>query len=183
LAQGGDVPRQALPHAHNVALAEQFTRGLLTPGNSAKLALTLLYDQATVAVPEWGSGRAGFERRAEWLAAGYLTRYSAQFAAAKLRGTDAGYERCRCKGFPRRAAHAIRAEWVERRADGSAVFAFARMTGIFASVAVPAPLLPAGYGAADASKRAITAIGVDTGFNMLQEFWPEIKRTLLLRKK
>jgi hypothetical protein len=57
------------------------------------------------------------------------------------------------------------------------------MTGIFASAAVTAPLLPAGYEAADASKRAITAIGVDTGFNMLQEFWPEIKRTLQLRKK
>ena len=56
------------------------------------------------------------------------------------------------------------------------------MTGIYASTALTAPMLPTGYGLADANKRAITAIGVDEGFNMLQEFWPEIKRTLLLRK-
>ena len=169
--------------SHDGALANEFTQGLFTPGKSAKLALALAYDQATVAVPEWGSGRAGLGRRAEWLSAGYLARYSTEFAAEKLLGTDTSYQRCRCKGFPRRAAHALHAEFVERKADGSKVFAFARMTGIYASVALSAPILPDNYGVADANQRAITAIGIDEGCNILQEFWPEIKRTLLFRKK
>jgi hypothetical protein len=179
----GAVAAQALPSdSQNSTLAE-FTRGLFTPTQSAKFALALLYDQATVAVPEWGSGRAGLDRRAEWLAATYLSRYSAEFAAEKLLGTDTSYQRCHCKGFPKRAAHALHAEFTERTAEGANVFAFARMSGIVASTAVTAPMLPERYGLADAGSRAITAIGVDEGFNVLQEFWPEIKRTLLLRKK
>jgi hypothetical protein len=164
-------------------LADEFTRGLFTPGASAKFALGLVYDQATVAVPQWGSGRAGLGRRTEWLAAGYLARYSTEFAAEKLLGTDTSYQRCRCKGFPRRAAHALHAEFVERKAGGSNVFAFARMSGIYASAALTAPMLPAGYGVADVNQRALTAVGIDEGCNILQEFWPEIKRTLLFRKK
>jgi hypothetical protein len=57
------------------------------------------------------------------------------------------------------------------------------MAGVVASTAVTAPMLPSGYAAAEASKRALSAIATDEGFNVLQEFWPEIKRTLLFRKK
>jgi hypothetical protein len=161
----------------------RFARGLFTPTEAAKLALGLVYDQATVAVPEWGSGRDGLMRRTEWLAAGRLTRYTTEFATRSLLGTDTSYHRCRCKGFPRRAGHALYAEFVERKADGSAIFATARLTGIYASTAITAQMLPAGYGVADANSRAMAAIGIDEGFNLLQEFWPEIKRTLLLRRK
>ena len=102
---------------------------------------------------------------------------------SKLLGTDSSYQRCSCAGFPWRAAHALYSELIERRVDGSNVFAFARITGIYASAVITAPMLPPGYGMADANKRAITAIGIDEGYHMLQEFWPEIKRRLLLQKK
>jgi hypothetical protein len=162
--------------------AEQYLRGLASPGAGAKLALGLLFDQATDAIPEWGSGGDGLRRRADWLAAGYAARYSAEFAVAKALSRDTAYRRCRCRGFPRRAAHALREEFTERRADGSASFAAARMTGILTSSAVAAPMLPESYGAAAAASRTATSIGIDEGLNMLQEFWPEIRRTLLFRK-
>jgi hypothetical protein len=38
-------------------------------------------------------------------------------------------------------------------------------------------------GAGGAGQRALTLVNTDIGFNMLTEFWPEIKRTLLLRHK
>jgi len=182
-AQDDAGPQTSASGHQDGTLAGQFSRGLVTPAEAAKLALGLLYDQTTVAVPEWGSGRDGLIRRGEWLAAGSLTRYTTQFATAKLLGTDTSYQRCRCTGFPRRAGHALHAEFVERKADGSATFAVARLTGIYASAAITAPMLPGRYGPADANKRVVAALAIDEGFNILQEFWPEIKRTLLLRKK
>ena len=99
-AQDADAPQSAFSEAQNRPLADQYTHGLFSAGESAKFALALVYDQATVAVPEWGSDRAGLARRAEWLAATHLTRYSTEFATAKLLRTDTSYQRCRCAGFP-----------------------------------------------------------------------------------
>jgi hypothetical protein len=164
-------------------LADQFAHELFTPGNSAKLALGLLYDQTIVAVPEWGSGREGLAHRAEWLVVGYTTRLTTQFTTAKLLGRDTSYQRCACKGFPKRVTHALHSEFLERRYDGTPVFATARMTGIYVAAAVSESMLPQGRSAADFSNRAITTIGIDEGFNVLQEFWPEIKRTLLFRQR
>lgn len=169
--------------ASELALAEEYAGKLATPAGSAKLALGLLFAQGTAAIPEWGSGREGLRRRAEFLSAGYLARYSAEFVTAKALGSDTSYRRCQCKGFPSRAAHAVFAEFTEGKADGSRGFATARMTGIVSSVAITAPMLPARYGAGEATGRAIATIGIDEGFNMLHEFWPEIRRTLLFQKR
>lgn len=175
LAQDDGVPQ--------TSLAGQYAEELFTPGNSAKFALGLLYDQATVAVPQWGSDREGLARRAEWLTTGYVTRFTTEFAVARMTGVDTHYQRCRCKGFPRRAVHALHAEFTERRSDGSSAFATARLTGIYASAAVTEAMLPGERSMEDLNSRAVAAIGIDEGFNMLQEFWPEIRRTLLFRKK
>jgi hypothetical protein len=182
-AQDGPGSQAIASQEQDATLAEQFSRGLFTPTTAAKLSLGLLYAQTAVMVPEWGSGRDGLARRAEWLTAGYLTRYTTEFATSKLLGTDTSYQRCRCKGFPGRAAHALHSEFVERKADGSPTFAIARLTGIYASAAITAPMLPSGYGVKDVNNRAMAAVAIDEGFNMLQEFWPEIKRTLLFRKR
>lgn len=159
---------------------EGFIQSTFTAGASAKLALGLLYDQATVAVPEWGSGRAGLARRAEWLGAGFMARKTTEYLVASYRGVDTSYHRCDCKGFPRRAAHALRSGFVEYRADGSPVFAVARFSGL-AGGGLTTPMLPAGYGVRDATGRAAMAFVIDEGFNVLQEFRTELVRTLLLR--
>ena len=169
--------------ATQTGLAEQYSQALFAPANSARLGLAMLYDQARVEVPGWGSGRDGLRRRAEWVATGYLTRFSTEFAAAKLLGDDTHYQRCLCKGFPRRTTHALHAEFTERRRDGSTVFGTARLAGIYASAAVSESMLPAGRTMADFSNRAVTAIGIDEGFNMLHEFWPEIRRAPLFRRQ
>jgi hypothetical protein len=161
---------------------EGFLRQEFTPGASLKLGLGLLYDQATVAVPEWGSGRAGLARRAEWLGAGWLARASTEYIVAARRGVDTGYRPCDCKGFPRRAAHALRSGFVEYRSDGTPIFAVARFSGLAAGGLATMPMMPAGYGLSDAARRTVVAFGVDEGFHMLHEFRKEIVRTLLLRR-
>jgi hypothetical protein len=163
-------------------LMQGFVQSELTPGASIKLALGLLYDQATVAVPEWGSDRGGLERRAEWLVAGWAARASVEYVVASRRGVDTGYRPCACKGFPRRAAHALREGFREYRAGGTPVPALARFSGLAAGSLATIPMLPAGYGLRDAAGRAVTAFGIDEGFNLLHEFRKEIVRTLLWRR-
>jgi hypothetical protein len=165
------------------SLGGQYAQELFTPGNSAKLALGLLYDQATAAVPQWGSNRNGLARRAEWLTTGYVTRFTTEFAVARMKGVDTSSQRCLCKGFPRRTVHALHAEFTERKRDGSPTFAVARLMGIYVSAVATETMLPGERSVENMNSRAVAAIGIDEGFNMLQEFWPEIRRTLLFRKK
>ncbi len=161
--------------------SQTFAQSVFSRGTLAKFSLGLLYDQATVQVPRWGSGAAGFRKRAEWRMAGLLSRAAAEYSVAQLRGTETGYQRCRCKGFLPRSRHAIVSEFVERRADGGFAAPVARFSGIAASVGVTS--LAEHSAVADAGTHAALLVGTDAGFNVLQEFWPEIKRTLLLRRK
>jgi hypothetical protein len=160
-----------------------FFDSAITPGMFAKFSLGVLYDQATVATPEWGSGADGLRKRAAWRMTGLLTRASAQYAVAKWRDTDPDYERCHCKGFGPRSRHALVSEFVEIRRDGSLGAPVARFSGIATSVAVTTPFQGSNPTAGTAAQRAVLLVGTDLGFNMLQEFWPEIRRTLLFRRK
>src|SRR3974390_967770 len=119
---------------------------VLTPGAAARFFIGVLHDQGTDEIPEWRPGGEGLERRAQLRLTTHIVRSVAEYEAARLRGTAEYYERCQCKGFPRRSRHAVFSEFVERRADGSLGPPVARLAGIYASVAVTAPLLPHGYG-------------------------------------
>jgi hypothetical protein len=152
-----------------------------TTGASVKISLGLLYDQATVAVPQWGSGRAGLAKRAEWSGAAWITRASTEYAVASYRGVDTGYRPCVCKGFLPRTAHALHAGFLEYRSDGTPTVAVARFSGLAGGQLATMRMLPAGYGLSDAAGRAVLAFGVDEGFNVVREFRREIVRTLLLR--
>ena len=149
-----------------------FAENMFSTATLAKFSLGSLYDQATDQVPKWGSGAAGFQKRAEWRMAGLLSRTAAEYSVAHLTGTDPAYERCRCKGFIPRSRHALVSEF--------SVAPSARFTGITATVGVTSLGQHSGIG--DAGRRGFVLVGTDIGLNFLQEFWPEIKRTLLLRR-
>lgn len=105
---------------------------------------------------------------------------SAEYAAARILDTDPRYVRCRCKGFARRSRQAILSEFVEQRFDGSLAPPFARLTGLATSVTVTS--IGERSTASGAAGRMALLVNTDIGFNMLQEFWPEIRRTLFRRK-
>jgi hypothetical protein len=113
--------------------------------------------------------------------AGLLGRSLTEYSAASLRGTDEGYLRCRCKGFIPRSRHVLVTEFTERRARGGFAAPVARLSGIAAGTVVAS--LGQHIGPGSAAQRAVLLVNTDIGFNMLNEFWPEIKRTLLLRHR
>jgi hypothetical protein len=158
-----------------------FVATAFTPGAFAKFSLGLLYDQATVQTPAWGSGANGLEKRAEWRMAGLLSRSASEYAAGGFRGTETSYVRCRCKGFLPRSKHVLISEFTERRLDGSLAAPLARMSGIATGTLVTS--LGRHESAGGAAGRAALLVNTDIGFNMLNEFWPEIKRTMLFRHK
>ncbi|HYA17734.1 MAG TPA: hypothetical protein VEF06_09725 [Bryobacteraceae bacterium] len=174
------LPAASLAAGEDTAIAQapDFAATAFAPGALAEVSLGTLFDQATVAVPEWGSGREGLGRRAGLLVSSHLIDATVTYSLGQLRSTTTAYSRCRCKGFPRRARHAIVAQFIEHGMDGSVAAPVARFSGLATSVLASAPLLPARYGAGYALERAETRIGVDIGLNLLDEFWPEIRRTL-----
>lgn len=147
----------------------------------AKFSLGVLYDQATDQVPQWGSGADGLGKRAQWRMAGLLTRASVEYGVSRWRDTIPGYVRCRCKGFLPRSRHAVVSEFLDRRIDGGFAAPVARFSGIATSVALTS--LGEHDTASGATEHALLLVSTDLGFNMLQEFWPEIRRTLLLRRR
>jgi hypothetical protein len=72
-------------------------------------------------------------------------------------------------------------EFVERRTDGSLAAPVARFTGVATSVAVTSFGQHSGPG--DAARHTLLLVNTDIGFNLLQEFWPEIRRTLLFQRR
>lgn len=100
---------------------------------------------------------------------------------ARPRDTNPAYARCRIKGFVPRSRHVLISEFTEMCADGTRIVPFARIMGIAIGVAIASAAQHTGAGGA--GQRALTLVNTDIGFNMLTEFWPEIKRTLLLRHK
>jgi hypothetical protein len=158
-----------------------FVENVFSKGTLAKFSLGVLYDQATADVPRWGAGASGLRKRAEWRMAGWLSRAAAEYGVARWRGTDPGYQRCRCKGFIPRSRHAFVSEFVERRMEGGLAAPVARFTGIATTMWVTS--FGQHSGVEEAGNRGMVLVGSDIGFNFLQEFWPEIQRTLLLRRK
>jgi hypothetical protein len=155
----------------------------LTPGAAARFAIALLHDQVTVTIPQWGAGREGLARRAQLLLATHLGGSMVEYEVARLQDTSEAYERCRCEGFPRRSRHAVVSGFLERRANGSLAPPVARLAGIYVPTALTLPLLPRRYGVENVLYRVNMTLLADLGFNVLQEFWPEIKRTLFFQRK
>jgi hypothetical protein len=152
-----------------------------SPSALAKLSLGALYDHATDRVPQWGSGVSGLEKRAEWRVAGLVGRSSVEYEASRRLGVIPGYSRCRCKGFIPRSRHAVVSEFIEYRLGGAPAIPVARLSGIATSIGITS--LGAHDTAAGAAGRALLMVQTDLGFNVLQEFWPEIRRTLAFRRE
>jgi hypothetical protein len=152
---------------------------VLNPGGLAKAGLGVAFDHANDRIDEWGSGPGGLGKRTALDFGTQFSRLSVEYWISGALHTDVRYQRCRCGGFALRARHAVVHEFIEHRADGSLAPPISRFAGIYAANLAAVPFLPGRYGVRYALERGTVTPVMDIGFTMIQEFAPEIKRTLL----
>jgi hypothetical protein len=128
--------------------------------------------------PEWGQGAVGYGRR---FGSGYGRRFISQtirFGFAAIDGEDPRFLPSDEGGVWHRMRHAISGTFVSRTESGSRMPAFSRFAGIYGSAFISNAWYPESRAnATHALERGSATLASSIGWNILREFWPDIKRT------
>jgi hypothetical protein len=149
----------------------------LQPGLAAGSVIGAGISQLTDNPHEWGQGMEGYGHR-------FISSYG-QGAIASGIGlglslafkTDPRYDRCECTSVKPRLGHAlVRVVWTRKDAGGE-MLNVASLGNTFGGAAIANQWRPdrqntAGYFVRSAS----TSIAITAGFNVVREFWPEIRK-------
>lgn len=139
----------------------------------------LVLDQATGSPSQWGGGFDGYGRRVLSRVGNAILQGTFQAPAAAVLHEDVRYIASNQHGFKRRAGHAIAYSFLTYNNQGHPTLNVANLGAYYASTAVSTAWLPgqrnlAGYTVGNGSEQIALSVPV----NLLQEFWPEIRRTL-----
>jgi hypothetical protein len=180
----GTVPPLA-PAPNTVAPknSKHYVDSTFGPGAGIGAAASAAWGLWRQSPPEWGQGGDGFGRR---LASSYgrrVIKNTVDLGVSGWRGETMSYVRCGlCAGAWQRLAYALRSGFVRPTQDGGTTLAAGRLTGALAGGFVPMLWYPDSQnGPGHAALRSATSIGLDVGKNVLQEFWPDLKRKLFRR--
>ena len=139
-------------------------------------------DQAQNTDPSYGQGAQGYGRRfgAE-LAGDATSTFFLDFAYPTLFREDPRYYRLAHGPVKKRFLNALEHSVVAHRDNGRRMFNFSEWMGNASAVAVNNTYHP-DYrrGVGPAAERVGYNVLVDTGFNVLREFWPEVARKFRL---
>ena len=155
----------------------------LSAGAYAGPVLTaLLLDQASGTPAQWGGGVEGYGRRLASRLGEAIVQGTVQAPLGAILHEDVRYISSSQHGFRRRAVHAVIFSFVTYDSHGHPTPNFANFAGYYVSAAVATSWLPgqhyrAGYTFSTASEQLVLAVPV----NLLQEFWPEVRRKILRR--
>jgi hypothetical protein len=145
-------------------------------------AAALLLDQSTGSPAQWGGGFSGYGKRVASRFATGIVQGTVQAPVAALLHEDVRYIVSKEHGLKHRAWHAVVYSFVTYNHQGHPTPNIANLSSYYAASAVSATWLPgyynvARYAAIDGSE----SVGLSIPVNLLQEFWPEIRRTVLRR--
>jgi hypothetical protein len=152
----------------------------LSAGAYAGPVLTaLLLDQASGTPAQWGGGVEGYGLRLASRLAETILHGTVQAPLAAILHEDVRYISSSQHGFRRRALHAVIFSFLTYDSHDHPTRNFANFAGYYVSAAVATSWLPGqhyrtGYTFSTASEQLVFAMPV----NLLQEFWPEVRRTL-----
>ncbi len=142
----------------------------------------LILDQASGSPHEWGGGFAGFGRRLASRMGSAVIQGSMQAPVAALLHEDVRYIASTRPGVKRRFLHALAYSFLTYNSQGRPTLNIANLGSIYASTAISTSWLPdreneVKYTLRNGSEQIALTIPV----NLVQEFWPEIRR-IVLRK-
>jgi hypothetical protein len=146
------------------------------------VAAALLLDQTTDSPAQWGGGFSGYGKRVASRLATGIIQGTVQAPLAALLHEDVRYIVSKERGLKRRAWHAVVYSFVTYDPQGHPTPNVANLSAYYAASAVSATWLPGNhdighYALVDGSE----SIGLSIPVNLLQEFWPEIRRAVLHR--
>jgi len=157
----------------------------LNPYTFAFVAAEAGVNQARNSPKEYGQGAEGFGKRygagfADGLTAGVFVTG----VYPSLLRQDPRYYRLGEGHFSHRMGYALTRILVTRQDSGRKVFNFSEILGSFSSSALAVTYYPKSQrDFSDVAERAGIQFAFDAGFNVLKEFYPDIERKLLGRKR
>jgi hypothetical protein len=147
------------------------------------LFAALALDQAEGSPKQWGGGFRGYGRRvASRVASGDIVQNGIQFPAAYLLKEDVRYIASSQHGFGRRLEHAVLYSVLTYNPQGQPTLNVSNIGGYYGAAAISTLWLPGhqkvvSYTLSNGSESLLLSVPV----NMLQEFWPEVRRDVFRR--
>jgi hypothetical protein len=142
----------------------------------------LLLDQANGTPRQWGGGFPGFGRRLASRAGNAVLQGTFQAPLAALLHEDVRYIPTGHRSFQGRAMHAVLYSFLTYNDKGHPTLNIANLTAFYASTAITTAWLP---GIQNAARYTLTnaseQIALSFPLNVVQEFWPEIRRYVFRR--
>jgi len=134
--------------------------------------------QASDPYPEWGDGGEGYAKRFGAAVADEASGHIFKgFLFPTLLRTDPRYFRKGQGGAGSRIGYAVTRVFVTRTDSGHSTFNASEFLGAASSAALSTVYYPrSGSSTNDAVSRAGLGIASDMGWNVLKEFWPDIKK-------
>ena len=130
----------------------------------------------------WGQGTEGYSKRFANRFGRFALQETYQAAGAALLQHEVRYVRSKGSGFWPRAAHALAANFVTYDQAGRRAPHFARVGSVVAAEFTGNLWMPSGYSDASRAMRGVgVELGVSSGFNLMREFAPELKRIFAWR--
>src|SRR5258707_3729516 len=135
--------------------------------------------QAKNTPKEWGGGAEGFGERVGNAYAEHVIHRTLQYGVSAALHEDNRYFVSGQSGFFRRAKYAVMSTLLARHDNGSQSFSFSRVgsaagTAFISPAWQPRSTTSAGDGVVSFG----VSMGSDIGFNVVREFWPDLKRRL-----
>ncbi len=142
----------------------------------------LVLDQTTGSPAAWGGGFKGYDRRVASRVGNAILQGTFQAPTAAILHEDVRYITSSQHGFRSRAWHAIKYSFLTYNGQGRPTLNVANLGAYYASTAVSVAWLPGRYNlVAYTLSNGTEQIGLSLPVNLLQEFWPEIRRTVSRR--
>ena len=145
-------------------------------------AAALLLDQTTDSPAQWGGGFSGYGKRVASRFGTGIVQGTVQAPLAAVLHEDVRYIVSKERGLKRRTWHAVVYSFATYNNHGHPTANIANVTSYYAASAVSATWLPGyhnigHYALIDGSE----SLGLSIPVNILQEFWPEIRHSVLRR--
>jgi hypothetical protein len=148
-------------------------------GAYAPVVVTAVVAQRLRTPPEWGDNASGFGKRMALAFGTNVVKGVIQSGGAALLKQDPRFIRSGGGGFWRRAGHAVLFTVFTYDDRGRTCFGSANVASFYGSNVVSALLYPPGHHAwREGVQAANLQMAMSAAFNVLQEFWPDMRRIL-----